>query len=105
MCAYSFSGTVGANIASAMLTARNRGVKIRVIGEHDNITTAPWNTLKNAGIVVIDDAYDLVNAGNGLMHNKFYIFDHRDTSASRVIGWLPDRGMQPIPAPMMMLRT
>ncbi|MGA7161493.1 MAG: phospholipase D-like domain-containing protein [Bacteroidota bacterium] len=83
MCAYSFSGTVGATIASAMLAARNRGVKIRVIGEHDNITTAPWNTLKNAGVAVIDDAYDLVNAGNGLMHNKFYIFDHRDTSASR----------------------
>jgi len=84
MCTYSFSGTVGANIASALLAARNRGVKIRVIGEHDNITTAPWNTLKNAGIVVIDDAYDLINAGDGLMHNKFYIFDHRDTSSTRV---------------------
>jgi len=81
MCAYSFSGTVGATIASALIAAHNyRGVKIRVIGEHDNITTAPWNTLRNAGITVIDDAYDLLNAGNGLMHNKFYIFDHRDTA-------------------------
>ncbi|MGA9406469.1 MAG: phospholipase D-like domain-containing protein [Bacteroidota bacterium] len=84
MCAYSFSGTVGANIATALLAKHNQGVRIRVIGEHDNITTAPWNTLKNAGIVVIDDTYDLIDAGAGLMHNKFYVIDHRDTSSSRV---------------------
>ncbi|HTX18630.1 MAG TPA: phospholipase D-like domain-containing protein [Bacteroidota bacterium] len=84
MCTYSFSGTVGANIAAALLAAHNRGVKIRVIGEHDNITTAPWGTLRSAGIVVIDDAYDAVDAGAGLMHNKFYVFDHRDTSATRI---------------------
>ncbi|HTY11061.1 MAG TPA: phospholipase D-like domain-containing protein [Bacteroidota bacterium] len=83
MCAYSFSGGVGATIASALLAAHGRGIKVRVIGEHDNITTAPWGTLKSGGITVIDDAYDLVNAGNGLMHNKFYIFDHRDSSVSR----------------------
>jgi len=85
MCTYSFSGTAGATIASALITAHNRGVKIRVIGEHDNIGTAPWGTLRNAGIVVIDDAYDLINAGNGLMHNKFYVFDHRDTS---LVDWV-----------------
>jgi phosphatidylserine/phosphatidylglycerophosphate/cardiolipin synthase-like enzyme/DNA/RNA endonuclease YhcR with UshA esterase domain len=84
MCAYSFSGTVGANIASALVAAHNRGIRIRVIGEHDNMTTAPWGTLKNASINVIDDTFDPVDAGSGLMHNKFYIFDHRDTSASRV---------------------
>jgi phosphatidylserine/phosphatidylglycerophosphate/cardiolipin synthase-like enzyme len=84
MCTYSCSGTVGANVASAILAARNRGVKVRVIGEHDNITTAPWNTLKNAGVTVIDDAYDLIGAGAGLMHDKFYVIDHRDTTSSRV---------------------
>jgi phosphatidylserine/phosphatidylglycerophosphate/cardiolipin synthase-like enzyme len=84
MCTYSCSGTVGANVASAILAARNRGVKVRVIGEHDNITTAPWNTLKNAGVTVIDDAYDLIDAGAGLMHDKFYVIDHRDTTSSRV---------------------
>jgi phosphatidylserine/phosphatidylglycerophosphate/cardiolipin synthase-like enzyme len=84
MCTYSCSGTVGANVASAILAARNRGVKVRVIGEHDNITTAPWNTLKNAGVIVIDDAYDLIDAGAGLMHDKFYVIDHRDTASSRV---------------------
>ena len=85
MCAYSFSGAVGANIASALLAAKGRGVKIRVIGEHDNMTTAPWSTLKNAGITVIDDTYDLIDAGVGLMHNKFYVFDHRD---SALVDWV-----------------
>ncbi len=85
MCTYSFSGTVGANIASALIAAKNnRGVKIRVIGEHDNIGTAPWGTLEMHGITVIDDAYDLIDAGAGLMHNKFYVIDHRDTTSSRV---------------------
>lgn len=81
MCAYSFSGTVGANIATALVNAKSRGVKVRVIGEKDNQTTAPWTTLKNVGIVVIDDGYDLINAGNGLMHNKFYVFDYRDKTS------------------------
>lgn len=81
-CTYSLSGTVGANIAQALLAAKNRGVKIRVIGEKDNQGTAPWSTLKNNGITVIDDGYDLINAGNGLMHNKFFVFDYRDKSSS-----------------------
>ncbi len=85
MCVYSFSGNVGATIANALIAARGRGVKIRVIGEHDNQGTAPWGTLKNAGITVIDDAYDLVDGGAGLMHNKFYVFDHRD---SALVDWV-----------------
>ncbi len=78
---YSLSGTAGANVATALILAQSRGVKVRVIGEKDNQTTAPWNTLKNAGIPVIDDGYDAVNAGAGLMHNKFVVFDNRDTTS------------------------
>ncbi len=77
---YSLSGNVGASIASALITAKNRGVKVRVIGEYDNSGTAPWSTLKNAGVPVIFDNYDPLNAGVGLMHNKFAIFDNQDTS-------------------------
>ena len=85
MCTYSFSGTVGSTISTALLAARIRGVRIRVIGEHDNEgATSAFQTLKNGGVTVIDDAFDVVNAGNGLMHNKFYVIDHRDTSSSRV---------------------
>jgi phosphatidylserine/phosphatidylglycerophosphate/cardiolipin synthase-like enzyme len=84
---YSLSGTVGANIANALIAAKNRGVKIRVIGEKDNQGTTPWSTLKNNGITVIDDSYDATNLGNGLMHNKFGIFDFRDSS-SFVDDWI-----------------
>lgn len=82
-CTYSLSGTVGANVATALIAAKNRGVKVRVIGEKDNQATAPWSTLQNNGITVIHDGYDVTNAGNGLMHNKFFVFDYRnETSAN-----------------------
>lgn len=73
---YSLSGTVGANIAAALLNAKNRGVKIRVIGEYDNRTTAPWNTLINNGIPYINDRFGN-NDGSGIHHNKFFIIDYR----------------------------
>ncbi len=76
---YSLSGTVGSSIANALIAAKNRGVKVRVIGEYDNSGTAPWSTLKNAGIPVIFDNYDPQNGG-GLMHNKFAVFDNSDSS-------------------------
>lgn len=78
---YSLSGTVGANIAKALIAAKDRGVKVRVIGEYDNHGTAPWSTLINSGIPVIFDNYDAVNGGAGLTHNKFGVFDYRDTSS------------------------
>lgn len=76
---YSFSGTVGSNIATALLNAKARGVKIRMIVENDNSNTSPMNTMKN-NVPFITDTFDPTNAGNGLMHNKFAIFDLRDTS-------------------------
>ncbi|OYV84960.1 MAG: hypothetical protein B7Z63_06165, partial [Ignavibacteriae bacterium 37-53-5] len=78
---YSLSGTVGSNIATALINAKNRGVKIRMIVEDDNSGTASMNTMKSSGIPFITDRYDPVNAGNGLMHNKFAVFDFRDTSS------------------------
>ena len=72
---YSLSGSVGAEIASALVSAKNRGVDVRVIGEYDNRNTAPWSTLKNNGVPYINDAYGQ-NDGVGLHHNKFYIFDY-----------------------------
>ncbi len=78
---YSLSGTVGANVATALINAKNRGVKIRMIVEDDNSGTAPMNTMKSSGIPFITDTYDPVNAGNGLMHNKFAVFDFRDTAS------------------------
>lgn len=80
---YSLSGNVGADIATALTNAKNRGVKIRVIGEHDNNTTAPWTTLRNNGIPVITDQFGN-NDGAGLMHDKFYIFDNRGGGADSI---------------------
>ena len=83
VCLYSLSGTPGPGdtVADALIRARQRGVSIRVIGEQDNQTTAPWTKLRNAGIPVIDDGFDAVNAGFGLMHNKFFVIDGRDTTS------------------------
>ena len=80
---YSLSGDVGAQIATALVNAKNRGVKIRVIGEYDNRTTLPWSTLQNNGIPYINDAYG-DNDGAGLHHNKFYIFDYDGGDADKV---------------------
>ena len=73
---YSLSGTVGANIATALVNAKNRGVKVRVIGEYDTRTTAPWTTITSAGIPYINDRYGN-NDGSGLHHNKFFVVDYR----------------------------
>lgn len=80
---YSLSGTVGANIATALVNAKNRGVKVRVIGEYDNRNTAPWTTLSSNGIPVINDAFGN-NDGSGLHHNKFFIIDYRGGAADSV---------------------
>jgi phosphatidylserine/phosphatidylglycerophosphate/cardiolipin synthase-like enzyme len=82
---YSLSGTVGAEIASALVSAKNRGIKIRVVGEYDTRTTAPWSTIQNAGIPYINDQFGN-NDGAGLHHNKFFIFDYRGGAADSI--WL-----------------
>jgi len=80
---YSLSGTVGANIATALVNAKNRGVKVRVIGEYDTRTTAPWTTLTSNGIPYINDSYG-INDGSGLHHNKFFVIDYRGGAADSV---------------------
>ena len=80
---YSLSGTVGANIATALVNAKNRGVKVRVIGEYDTRTTAPWSTLTNNGIPYINDTFGN-NDGSGLHHNKFFIIDYRGGAADSI---------------------
>ena len=74
-------------ISTALIAARDRGVVIRFIyddRERDGANTIQGSvqTLINAGIQVIQDDFG-ANDGNGLMHNKFIIFDGRsDSSAS-----------------------
>lgn len=80
---YSLSGTVGAQIATALVNAHKRGVKVRVIGEYNTRTTAPWSTLQNNGVPYINDRYGQ-NDGVGLHHNKFYIFDYNGGESDKV---------------------
>lgn len=80
VCLYSLSGNVGDEIVNALISAKNRGVKVRFIMEADNSNTTSSRTLRSA-VPSILDTYDAVNAGAGLMHNKFYIIDARDRSS------------------------
>jgi len=69
---YSFFGMQ--DVADAIILAKNRGVKVRVV--YDNRTTQnSMQALINAGIPVLKRTSGL----DGIMHNKFFIFDSRDT--------------------------
>lgn len=70
---YSFFGMP--NIASSIVAAKNRGVKVRVV--YDNRTTQnSMQTLIDAGIPVLKRTSSL----DGIMHNKFFVFDGRDSN-------------------------
>ena len=74
-CFYSISSWA---VVDTLISQYQKGIKVRVITEHDNrnsYTTA----LENAGITVIDDAYGS-NSGQYSMHNKFAILDVRDST-------------------------
>lgn len=78
---YSLSGSVGDDIAASLIAAHNRGVKVRTIFESDNANTAAIRALRNAGVPQIVDSFDPLNAGAGLMHNKFVVVDARDRTS------------------------
>jgi len=69
---YSFFGMQ--NIADAIIAARDRGVKVRVVYD-SRPTQNSMLALINAGILVLKRPSFLM----GIMHNKFFIFDARDT--------------------------
>jgi hypothetical protein len=76
---YSFFGMQ--DVAEAIILAKNRGVKVRVV--YDNRTTQnSMQALINAGIPVLKRTSGL----SGIMHNKFFIFDARDSIAAN--DWL-----------------
>jgi phosphatidylserine/phosphatidylglycerophosphate/cardiolipin synthase-like enzyme len=86
---YSLSGTPGpgTDIANALIGAANRGIRVRVICENDNRNTSPFTALVSSGIPLISDTFDPVNAGAGLMHNKFFIIDARGGAPESVWVW------------------
>lgn len=88
VCVYNLSGAgEGEVIAAALVAAKNRGVKVRVVCEYDNSTNAPFATLSSNGIPLITDRYDQIWFGQGLMHNKFFVFDYRGGAPESVWVW------------------
>jgi hypothetical protein len=65
-------------------------VKVRFIIDSSKINNAPIKDLINAGIPVLASRY-----GGGIMHNKFAIFDYRDSSSWLTIGFGLVPGMRP----------
>ena len=84
---YSLSGTPGSTIANALVNAKNRGVKVRVICEDDNRNTTAFDFIVANGIPLITDRFDPINNGLGLMHNKFLVFDGRGGVPESVWVW------------------
>ena len=84
---YSMSGTPGTTIANALISAKSRGVKVRVICEYDNRYTAPFNSLVSNGVALIDDRFDTINNGAGLMHDKFFVVDSRGGAPESTWVW------------------
>lgn len=57
----------------ALLDARDRGVRIRLVMESENLDKAVPDKLNDAGFQIVDDKRE------SLMHNKFIVIDGRDT--------------------------
>ena len=80
MAVYSFSGLP--SVADALITARDRGVKVRVVYD-SRATQDNMQTIMNAGILVSRRNTDTTD----IMHNKFFVFDARDSINSNDWVW------------------
>jgi phosphatidylserine/phosphatidylglycerophosphate/cardiolipin synthase-like enzyme len=60
------------NLRDALMAANNRGIKIRIVIESNNIEDDIPQALKDAGIPIIGDRRE------GLMHNKFAVIDNAE---------------------------
>lgn len=69
------------SIAHHIVAAKNRGVRIRVVYEN-RTDQSPITTMRNNGIQVMKR-----KDNNGLMHNKFFVFDARDSANSAPWVW------------------
>ncbi|MDZ7270550.1 MAG: phospholipase D-like domain-containing protein [candidate division KSB1 bacterium] len=76
-CFYNLTHTL---VSQALVAAKARGVSVRVITERDNLSNQIAD-LVAAGIPVIDDTFGS-NDGTGYMHNKFAVFDYRNTTSA-----------------------
>jgi phosphatidylserine/phosphatidylglycerophosphate/cardiolipin synthase-like enzyme len=66
------------SIRDALIDAHQRGVRVRVVAESDNLDREEYSDLKNAGISVLGDRRE------GLMHNKFIVIDGQEVWSGSV---------------------
>lgn len=79
MCVYSFYNQP--SIVNALISARNRGVKVRIV--YDKRTTQnSMQQLINAGFLISKRPNI-----DGIMHNKFFVFDGRDSNPNNDWVW------------------
>ncbi len=60
------------SIRDALIRAHNRGVRVRMVMESDNLDRSDPQKLKDAGIPILGDRRE------GLMHNKFVVIDNAE---------------------------
>ena len=77
VCVYNFKLE---EVATRLIDAKNRGVRVRVIYD-DYYENEAILLLRDASIAVLNDKAG-PNDGNDLMHNKFIVFDYRDNSSA-----------------------
>ncbi|MCQ3938695.1 MAG: phospholipase [Chloroflexi bacterium] len=63
------------SVRDALLRAHDRGVRVRLVMESDNLDRADPQKLKEAGIPILGDRRE------GLMHNKFVVIDNSEVWA------------------------
>lgn len=79
MCVYSFYNQPA--VVNALIAAKNRGVKVRIV--YDKRTTQnSMQALINAGFLVSKRPNI-----DGIMHNKFFVFDGRDANPANDWVW------------------
>ena len=71
-------------VIDSLISAYNRGVRIRIITEHDYVSYL--QSLIDMGIPVIDEGFG-VNDTQHRMHNKFIVIDYWDSDTSNDYVW------------------
>ncbi len=77
---YSISGETGNDIAGALISARDDGVRVRIIMDRDRIlnssTGIMYDRMIEAGIAVAAGGYNYGQIDSGIHHNKFVVIDY-----------------------------
>ena len=77
-------GQHGTQIGDALLAAKSRGVRVRLILD-DATTQTEGDRLRAAGIPVITDGFGQNDGSFGLHHNKFVVIDRASTDPTRAL--------------------